>query len=55
MRNQTVETAEVAVFTLRVPRPQLDELREVAARAHRSLNGELRQMIDNRLAEERAA
>lgn len=52
-RNLTNDTP--AVFTLRIERDKLDRYREIVAREHRTVVGDLRRYIDQRLAADREA
>lgn len=40
----------LVVYTIRMDRSKLDRLAEIAAREHRSLPGELRRLVDERIA-----
>ena len=40
---------ETVVMTVRLSRDQHDQLRAIAAHEHRSLAGEIRRLVDNRI------
>lgn len=50
-RQHDTETAPMVVTTLRLPKEKLDRFREIAALEHRSTSGEMRRLIDERIAD----